>query len=466
MAVPDKPTNPNDNKPVLVLHVDDDPQLRDLVATYLERLNDDLSVCTDATAADGLETLTTEPIDCIISDYQMPGMNGLEFLEAAKKEYPNLPFILYTGKGSEEIASKATTAGVSAYLQKGGTETYELLVNQITNLTNRRRAERRAKIARDQLLGVFEQVDGFFAIDANWTITYWNQKMATRTGRSADEIVGESFWDAFPAADETDLGNYYRDVQARGEPTEFETYYDPHEYWVRVRAYPMSGGLFIHSQLISDEIEREQELQWRNERLETFANALSHDLKTPLNVAEGNLELAQETGDTSYLDEVAQAHNRMENLLDELLRTARGEELTAEPTSIESVATNAWSTVDTGNMKLTVESDTVIMAGEVQLRRLFENLYANAGKHGNANAVRVGVLKDGSGFYIEDDGTGVPEAEREKVFASGYSTIGGSPGYGLSIVSRICDAHEWTIIVTNSQSGGARFEVSDLQFPE
>ena len=98
--------------PIRILHVDDDPQLADMVATFLEEENELFSVETVAAPAAGLEYLATEAVDCVVSDYEMPGRNGLEFLEAVRSMYPDLPFILYTGKGSEAVASDAISAGV------------------------------------------------------------------------------------------------------------------------------------------------------------------------------------------------------------------------------------------------------------------------------------------------------------------------------------------------------------------
>ncbi len=77
-----------------------------------------------------------------MSDYELPGANGIEFLETVRESYPDLPFILFTSKGSEEVASDAISAGVSDYLQKGsGTERFSLLANRITNLVAQYRAE-------------------------------------------------------------------------------------------------------------------------------------------------------------------------------------------------------------------------------------------------------------------------------------------------------------------------------------
>ena len=117
-----------------VLHVDDDPDFTDLAATFLERVDSRIAVRAAGSAAEGRDVLADHDVDCIVSDYDMPGADGIELLEAVREEYPDLPFILYTGKGSEEVASDAISAGVTDYLQKGtGSEQYELLANRIVN---------------------------------------------------------------------------------------------------------------------------------------------------------------------------------------------------------------------------------------------------------------------------------------------------------------------------------------------
>jgi len=130
--------------PINVLHVDDDPALADLVATFLHRENDQLTVQTATSAREGLDRLSESGFDCIVSDYDMPGQNGLEFLQAVREIDCELPFILFTGKGSEEVASDAIAAGVTDYLQKRpGSEQYELLANRITNAVEQHRLTQR-----------------------------------------------------------------------------------------------------------------------------------------------------------------------------------------------------------------------------------------------------------------------------------------------------------------------------------
>lgn len=446
---------------ILVLHVDDEQHVCELTAEFLERITDRLEVRTETNPREVPYRLSTSPIDCVISDYEMPAMDGIELLSGVREEYPNLPFVLFTGKGSEEIASEAIDAGVTSYIQKGGTDVYDQLANRIRNAVSHRRSERRARVAQDRLLALYEQTDGFYILNSEWEITYWNQTIADRTDLTPDEVLDEEFWDVFPEATETEVYDSFQKAMASGEPTEFETYYDPLGYWAEIRGYPVENGLFVHSRNITQKQEREQELERRNHILESFANTVSHDLRNPLNVAEGRLQLAQETGDFEHLEEVAQAHNRMRNLIDELLRLARGEELALSVVSVREIAEKAWETVASGSTDLIVEADThEIRAHESQLQQLFENLFWNAIEHGSASTIRVGLLDDG--IFIEDNGPGIPPAKRETVFESGYSTGEDSPGYGLSIVNGIVKTHAWEIEITEGDDGGARFEITGI----
>ena len=109
------------NRSVRVLHVDDEPRFTGLTTTHLQRIDDRYVVETAESVTEGLDRLADGRFDCVVSDYDMPGKNGIDFLEAVRESDPNLPFILFTGKGSEEVASRAISAGVTDYLQKAGT---------------------------------------------------------------------------------------------------------------------------------------------------------------------------------------------------------------------------------------------------------------------------------------------------------------------------------------------------------
>ena len=120
--------------------------------------------------------------------------------------------------------------------------------------------------------------------------------------------------------------------------------------------------------------------------------------------------------------------------------------------------------VETGTAELRLAEDLTFTADETRLQRLFENLFRNALDHGGPDVtVTVGVLPDRSGFYVSDDGPGIPEDERESVLEPGYTTHEEGTGFGLAIVSEVVTAHGWEIQVTESDAGGARFEIRGVE---
>lgn len=132
-----QPPEQRNHQPTTVLLVDDEPGFADMVAEFIERDYDDMTFVTATNAPDAFYALTNMEIDCIVSDYWMPAISGLDFLEAVREEYPDLPFILFTNKGSEEVASEAVANDVSAYVPKGdGEDQYDRLATQIRQTVN------------------------------------------------------------------------------------------------------------------------------------------------------------------------------------------------------------------------------------------------------------------------------------------------------------------------------------------
>lgn len=214
------------------------------------------------------------------------------------------------------------------------------------------------------------------------------------------------------------------------------------------------------------------ELERENERLEALLDVLGHDLRNHLAVAKGRLDLARHEDDDEDLEAVARAHERMEELLDDLLDSDAEGFVVGEtgPVSLGTCARRAWEAVDPHRAELVVVSNPAIVADRARLVQLLENLFRNSLEHGRDDAgshltVTVGARTDGSGFYVEDDGHGLPETRRGRLFESGFSTSTGGTGLGLAIVRDVVVGHGWTVEATESADGGARFEFTGVEQP-
>ncbi|SDM74779.1 PAS domain S-box-containing protein [Halogranum gelatinilyticum] len=228
--------------------------------------------------------------------------------------------------------------------------------------------------------------------------------------------------------------------------------------------------------------EANQRLKRQNERLEEFASLVSHDLRNPLNVAQGRLELGREECDNDHLAVVERAHGRMQTLIEDMLllaRVGRGVD-EVSPVALAELVRDCWQGVATGDATLVVDTVRTVRADETRLRQLLENLLRNSVEHGSTSSrtesgdsvehggeyvtVTVGTFADG--FYVADDGPGIPAESREQVFDSGYTTKSDGTGFGLAIVREIADDHGWAIQITESEAGGARFEFTGVEFED
>lgn len=219
---------------------------------------------------------------------------------------------------------------------------------------------------------------------------------------------------------------------------------------------------------ITERKAREREIHQQNERLENFAGLVSHDLRNPLTVASGYLEILQEDIDRDELDLIENSLERMDSLVSELLELARTNASVGETERVSLFATvaKAWESVATADATLRLAgSDTQIFANKSQLQQLLENLFRNAVEHGGSQ-VEVTVEVQPHGFSIADDGNGIPAKNRDQVFETGYTTNADGTGFGLNIVEQIVIGHDWEIQVTESISGGARFEIIGVDTTE
>ncbi|QSW99397.1 histidine kinase N-terminal 7TM domain-containing protein [Haloterrigena alkaliphila] len=382
-------------------------------------------------------------------------------------------------------------------------------------------------IARNRVLDTV--ADGIFVVDTDDRLIDVNpagRRLLASVDVETESLVGRSFPSLF---DETGLRDWYEAVtNGRAETATELSVGATH---VRITATPIDDdrdrrvGWLLVARDVTERKRHEEQLERQNSRLQRFASLVSHDLRNPLNVADGYLEMARETDDDAHLEEVAQSHERMETIIDDVLTLARegADVADPEPVPLERVARHAWNGVETGGASIGIDGDATILADPERLQRALENLFRNAVEHGSTshsepggsedavehgstspashtqqdavehgstspashtqrNAVphgneagdgtdleiTVGTIDDdgdGSieGFFVADDGIGIPACRREQVLESGYTTGENGTGLGLSIVEEIAAAHNWSVHVAESETGGARFEFRGVE---
>ena len=357
--------------------------------------------------------------------------------------------------------------------------------------------------------------DAVFVFDRNDILRYANTAALRLLDPTPETVTGEAARSVF--ADYPELLAQYRrtpdDPVADSRTLQFvvdgeRRYYDLRGSTITNSIGIATGAVVVARDVTETNRQRSQlrertaeleakkaQLEQQNEQLDQFSSFVSHDLRSPLQVARGYLRLAERTGNPDHLNEVDDSLKRMDAMVDDLRELTRvGQtELGTEPIAVETAARRAWGQVDTGTAALAVDHPGEILADREFLLHVFENLFRNAVEHGSPSSqresraddsvehgstnnrtgsggsldhgvdsvtVRVGPLPDG--LFIEDDGPGIATDERESVLEHGYSTASGGTGLGLSIVNTVVEAHGWTITVTESDDGGARFELTGV----
>jgi PAS domain S-box-containing protein len=315
--------------------------------------------------------------------------------------------------------------------------------------------------------------DPMYTLDSEGHFTYVNNAMARLTGYDADELLGAHGSRIMPddhvergeaairglISGASRRGTFEMDlITADGQRVPCEN----HVGLLPFDEEPQGTVGILRD--ISERKAREETLQRQNERLEEFASVVSHDLRNPLNVALGRLELAEEDDPSEHLEAIGSALQRMETLIDDLLTLARQGEAVdeTEPLDLARVAEDSWRAIETEEADIVLDVDLTLQADPTRLKQLLENLLGNAVEHAGPD-VTVEIGSTDTGFYVADNGPGIPEDRREEVFESGFSGTRHGTGFGLSIAKEIADAHGWEIRVVKSESGGARFEIRDIR---
>jgi len=360
------------------------------------------------------------------------------------------------------------------------------------DVTERRDRERELETVNEQLETVRDQLELALETTNAYTFDWRPEEREIRRYPTFEDVFGidssavkpvfDAFFEIVPPT--------HRDrvKTAIEEAIDAETGYDltypvepaDERIWVREQADVMTDGdrtrVVGTVTDVTELTEYERRLERQNERLDEFAEVISHDLRNPLNVAFGRTELLAEDCESDHTEPLLDALGRMEDIVGNTLTLARQGDAVGETESVpvKPVVEECATMFDTESPTVEVTEEFRIRGDRDRLRHVFENLLGNAIEHasttetavGNPSetpdvTVRVGRLDD-RGFYVADDGPGIPEDEHADVFEPGYTTTTEGTGLGLTIVDRIAEAHGWDVSVTESRDGGARFEFTGV----
>jgi signal transduction histidine kinase len=462
---------------------------------------DDVRVIHAGSGVDALKRLTTATVDCVVCPASLPDVGVVEFLGLLGEDHPDLPVVL-VGDGDPDTVARAMDAGATAHVEA------EALADRLREVLTRRRAETaRAGHAtlRTRCTAVAVAVgdaadresaeravqEGLAATGRYghvWVGRYRDGTLhlgAPRSGRFDPDDVAAllgcedgGFLERAVSDGDVAVTRSPAGTRTGGSPATGAT----GARGVRAAAVPLLEGGTVRGVLVlsadrADAFDGAERAALADlgslvgHLLPAAGDAeasapgtdLVHELRNPLGAALANLELARETTDSADLRRAAERLEELDHIVENVLRDGRIGDPERDRVDLGSVAEDAWSSLPDGEGELVLDVDGLAVEGdETLLDRLFENLFWNAVEHaGEEVTVGVGGLEEG--FYVEDDGPGIPASDREHVFERGHTTADGGLGIGLAVVEQIAAAHDWSVTATESGAGGARFEVHGVE---
>ena len=473
----------SDDDPLRLICFDDDPEAAARLADRVDRPGIDAAPTVTETAT--LEALEGGGVDCVVYSYRLAADDAAPVISRIRRSWPSRPIVLYShGDVDPESIPLATATTADAFVDD---PTVDALLETIRTHVDRSAGIDDGRSARpsDDYVG-FESIAIHKADLLDELLECLPIHLYVKDESARHVLVSRAFHDPevflgnrddeVPFADDDHTAQAYDDdrtVLSEGRPIlDKEEYLPGLDRWNLSSKVPLFDaddepiGLVGVTRDITRRKETQEELRRQNERLEKFAEIVSHDLRNPLSIATASVDLERAERDSARLDDAAAALERMSELIDEVLALARHGRTVVETSlvAVEPVLEAARSTIE-GDVIVDVRPDELeVVADEKRLQRLFENLLSNAVEHAGPDAtVTVGVVDGGDGLYVEDDGPGVPPDDRSNVFDPGWTDSETGTGFGLAIVREIADAHGWSIAVTDGSAGGARFELTGLE---
>lgn len=455
---------------IRVLHVDDDRFFLKVAKECLE-MQGPFHVDMVSSVEEALEKLKKKQYDIVISEYKMPGKDGLEFLKELRQSGDTIPFVIFTGKGGEEVAINALNLGADGYFNKSGApeSVYGELMHGLRRIVKKRKATDALGESEKNARALFNlMVDPVAIVDDRGKILEVTQKVEEITGYTREELVGKNFFRLLIASAET------KPVMLRNLPKQMlGTQISPCEVEMLTKdgeklAYEISAAKIDFKRkpadiLVFRDISARKRLE---EKLRVVGSLTRHDVRNKLTVIAGNSYLLRQrlAGDPRvlrHLEDIDAAVRQVERIFDfartyEKLGT---EELTYVDTKqILKEVESLFS--DLKGIEIVNDCNGVTVLADSLLNQVFYNLIDNSLKYGK-KIKRIRVHYDDEGNQLKliykDDGVGISDNMRSSLFKEGG---GKGTGYGLFMVRRICEVYGWAIEETGKQGKGVQFTMT------
>ena len=454
----------NEPSSIDVLLVDDSGFFRTVVSDKLAGW-EALSVRKASSGPEALEILDSEAIDCVVSDFEMPEMTGLELYERVEAEY-GLPFVLLTGQGDEETASRAIGTGVDDYLRKeeiAESGQLDLLANRIQNVVAQRQAHEKYELLVNNTPDEISQVSN------DGTIMAANEAAGRSFDTTKTALVGQHLTDILPK--ETAAGRLKegRRALAINSAVTFQDsvgYRHFHNVAVPVRVGSEADSFQLITRDITQQKRREQQLEDRTEKLAVINRLVRHDIKNDI-----QLLIAWADGVSDHVDDDGQEYlARIQDTCDhisELTNITRdfvesiGSDTDLEYSSVnlpyilESEVEKAERRYE--NLRVTIEGEVpnVSVRGNELLSSVFGNLLSNAVRHHDGEdpqvTIRVEMDETDVRVSLADNGPGIPESNLDSIFGKGeMGPESPGTGIGLYLVHTIVDQFGGHVSVENT----------------
>ena len=461
---------------IRVLYVDDEPALRDIGKLFLERTGD-FSVAPVGSASDALELLRKERFEAIVSDYQMPGVDGIAFLKSIRAQGNKISFIIFTGRGREEAAIEALNNGADFYLQKGGDPKSQFveLAHKIRTAVNRHRTEEALAESEERFRGITERIsDLIIVVNPEGYLTFVSPSITSILGYCPELYLKKRVDSiSIPAEDAEKLEQAIERLNGRSLAEHLDLRMKKSDGSYAVfdgRALPVfKDGVYAGIQLVARDItdrkNAEEALQQSNRKLHLLSGITRHDIKNQLTVLREYLLILQKNvPDPALEGDFSRILNTSERIAAMIQITKTYENIGVNAPvwqDVRSLFDAAVNDTPVGKIQCIndIPAGTEVFADPLIVKVCF-NLIENAVRYGKKiTTIRFSVLKHHEDTIIicEDDGAGVPADVKEKIFERGF---GMNTGLGLALSREILDISGITICETGEPGKGARFEMT------